>query len=198
MAKRTAIAPAGEGGGSAGESKSPASAAPSEDLESLRSQVKISNEERDQYLALLQRTRADFENYQKRKERDLAQERRYALAPFARELLPVLDNLQRALESARVAEKTPLAEGVNLLSQLLDTCERFGITPADALGQPFDPNLHESVGERSVADVDPGTVVEIRQPGYRMHDRVLRPPQVIVAAEPMPGPVVTSTVNRAS
>src|SRR3954463_5902335 len=115
MAKRTAIAPAGAGGRSAGESNSPVAAAPSEELESLRNQVKIASDERDQYLALLQRTRADFENYQKRKERDLAQERRYALAPFARELLPVLDNLQRAVESARLAEETPLAEGVNLV-----------------------------------------------------------------------------------
>src|SRR6476661_2105770 len=93
-----------------------------EDLESLRSRVTVAEQQRDEYLTLLQRTRADFENYQKRVQRDLADERRYSQAPFARELLPVRDNLQRALEAARQqAEKDPLVQGVALVyAQLLD------------------------------------------------------------------------------
>src|SRR5207249_10610494 len=141
-----------------------------------------------EYRALLQSTRADFESCQKRIQRDLAQERRYALAVFARELLPAVDNLQRALDGARQqAEKGPLAQGVALVqSQLLEIGERFGVTPIDALGRPFDPNLHESVRLQPRNDVDPGTVVEVLEPGYRLQERALRPAKVVVAAAPTP------------
>jgi molecular chaperone GrpE len=159
-----------------------------EDLESLRSRVTVAEQQRDEYLALLQRIRADFENYQKRNQRDLAEERRYAHAAFARELLPVLDNLRRALDAARQqAEKGPLVQGVALVqSQLLEIFGRFGVTPIDALGQPFDPNLHEGVQQQPRTDVAPGTVVEVLEPGYRLHERVLRPARVVVAAPPTP------------
>jgi molecular chaperone GrpE len=117
-------------------------------------------------------------------QRDLAEERRHAHAPFARELLPVLDNLQRALEAARQQGETgPLVQGVALVqSQLRDVFARFGITPIDALGQPFDPNLHEAVMQVPRDDVAPGTVVQVLEPGYRLHERVLRPARVAVAA----------------
>jgi molecular chaperone GrpE len=135
------------------EPDSQAASAVLEDLVSLRDRVAVAEQRRDEYLALLQRTRADFENYQKRIQRDLAEERRYAHAAFARELLPVLDNLQRALEAARQAqERGPLTQGVNLVqAQLLDIFRRFGITPIDALNQPFDPMLHEAVQSESCA-----------------------------------------------
>src|SRR5262245_51310810 len=84
-----------------------------EDLESLRNRVGAAEQQRDEYLALLRRTRADFENYQKRSQRDLAEERRYAHAAFTRELLPALDNLKRALDAARQqAEEGPRVQGV--------------------------------------------------------------------------------------
>jgi molecular chaperone GrpE len=145
-------------------------------------------QKRDEYLALLHRTRADFENYQKRVQRELAEARRYCHAEFARELVPALDNLRRAVDAARLADRTdPLAEGVALVhSELLGAFGRFGITPIDALGQPFDPATHEAVMRRPEADVRPGTIVEVLEPGYRLHDRVLRPARVAVAvpAEP--------------
>jgi molecular chaperone GrpE len=173
------------------EAESPepqAASAVLEDLESLRNRVGAAEQQRDEYLGLLRRTRADFENYQKRIGRDLAEERRYAHAGFARELLPVLDNLQRALEAARQeGEKGPLIQGVTLvLSQLLDILRRFNITPIDAQGQPFDPNVHEAVQQQPRTDVAPGTVVRVLEPGYRLHDRVLRPARVVVAAPPTP------------
>jgi molecular chaperone GrpE len=157
-----------------------------EDLEALRNRVGAAEQQRDLYLALLQRTRADFENYQKRMQRDLAEERRYAHAAFARELLPILDNLQRALDAARQeGEKGPLIQGVTLVqTQLLDIFRRFGITPIDAQGQPFDPRLHEAVLEEPRADVPAGTVLRVLEPGYRLHDRILRPARVVVAASP--------------
>src|SRR5438270_328326 len=128
--------------------ESPAEAtAPRQDLESLRSQLAAAERQREEYLALLRRTRADFENFQKRVQRDGEQERRFAQAPFARELLPALDNLQRALDAARQqGEQGPLVQGVALVqSQLSDILRRWGITTIHALGQPFDPNLHEAV-----------------------------------------------------
>jgi molecular chaperone GrpE len=155
--------------------------------EPLRNRVTAAEKQRDEYLSQLRRTRAEFENYQKRVHRDLADERRYAHAALARDLLPVLDNLQRALDAARqVGEQGPLAEGVNLvLAQQLDILRRFGVTPIDALGQPFDPQIHEAVLQEPGSDAAPGTVVRVLEPGYRLHERVLRPPKVVVAA-PIP------------
>jgi molecular chaperone GrpE len=163
-----------------------AAAAVLEDLESLRNRLGAAEQQRDEYLDLLRRTRADFENYQKRVHRDLAEERRYAQAPFARELLPVLDNLQRALEAARYeGEKGSLVHGVTLVqSQLLDIFRRFGVSPIDPLGQLFDPNVHEAVLLEPRTDVAAGTVVQVLEPGYRLHERILRPAKVAVAAEP--------------
>jgi molecular chaperone GrpE len=161
-----------------------ASSAVIEDLDALRSRLSALEEERDSYLALLQRTQADFDNYQKRIQRDLAQERRYACAPLVREELPVLDNLQRALAAARQAgEEGPLVQGVTMVqSQLAEILRRFGIVPINPQGQPFDPMQHESVLEEPRSDVDPGTVVRVLETGYRLHDRMLRPARVVVAA----------------
>jgi molecular chaperone GrpE len=157
-----------------------------DDLESLRNRLAAAGQQRDENFALLQRTRADFENYQKRVQRGLADERRYAHGDFALALLPVLDNLQRALEAARQQpESGPLAQGVALVeTQWLDLLNRFGILPIDALDQPFDPNLHEGVMQQPRSDVAPGTVIDVLQPGYRLHERVLRPARVVVSAPP--------------
>ncbi|HEV3443882.1 MAG TPA: nucleotide exchange factor GrpE [Gemmataceae bacterium] len=165
------------------EPEQEAASAVLEDLEALRNRLGLVEQQRDEYLALLKRTRADFENYQKRIQRDLAEERRYAYAPFVRELLPVVDNLQRALDAAQQqGEKGPLVQGVSLiLSQLLEIFNRFGIKAIDPLGQRFDPNLHQAVLQEPRPDLTPGTVVRVLEPGYRLHDRVLRPAKVVVA-----------------
>jgi molecular chaperone GrpE len=186
MADRTTTASSGGERPGGEEPEAQAASAVLEDLDSLRSRVAVAEQQRDQYLALLQRTRADFENYQKRVQRDLAEERRYAHGAFARELLPVLDNLQRAMEAARQQGETgPLVQGVALVqSHLLDLLGRFGVTPIGALDQPFDPNVHDGVLQQPRTDVTPGTVVEVLEPGYRLHERVLRPARVVVAAPP--------------
>jgi molecular chaperone GrpE len=157
-----------------------------EDAGSPRDRLGAAERERDEYLGLLQRTRADFENYQKRVQRDLAEERRHAHAPLARELLAVLDNLQRALDAARGdGEGGALTQGVTMVqSQLLDVFRRFGITPIEAQGQPFDPMVHEAVLQQPRPDMAPGTVTQVIEPGYRLHERVLRPARVAVAAAP--------------
>lgn len=146
------------------------------DLETLR-------EERDKFLGLLQRTQADFENYQKRNQRERDQERRYWYAPLALDLLPVLDNLERALAAAKqVNESGPLVQGVQMvLSQFLDLLKRYGVTPIEAEGKAFDPNRHEAVMQQP-ADVPPNHVVQVLERGFMLHDRVLRPAKVIVSA----------------
>jgi len=160
------------------------------DLETLRGQVATAEQQRDEYLAQLQRVQADSENYRKRVQRDQAEERRYAPAPLLSALLPVLDNLQRALDAARQqGEDGPLVKGVALVhSQMLEIFGRFGITPINAQGRPFDPNLHEAVMQQPRADATPGTVVEVLEPGYLIYDRILRPAKVVVAAPPTPAP----------
>jgi molecular chaperone GrpE len=151
-----------------------------EDLESLRTRAT----ERDQFLSLLKRTQADFENYQKRNQREREQERRYAAATMAIDLLPVLDNLERATAAAQQAGETgPLVQGVSMVhGQLIDLLRRHGITPIDALGQSFDPNLHSAVMQKPSSDVAPNTVVQVLEQGFMHHDRVLRPSRVVVSA----------------
>jgi molecular chaperone GrpE len=157
-----------------------------EDLETLRNRAASAEQQRDQFLALVQQTRADFENYQKRVQRDLAQERRYAQKPLALDLLAALDNLERATAAAKQARETgPLVQGVAMVhSQLLDALRRHGITRIEALGKPFDPNLHQAVMQQPSAEQPPGTVVQVLEQGFMLHDRVLRPATVAVSKAP--------------
>jgi molecular chaperone GrpE len=140
------------------------------------------SQERDQYLDLLRRTQADFENYQKRMQREMQQERRYALCPLAADLLPILDNLSRAVAAAQQAgEKGPLVQGVAMVQALfVDVMKRHGIVPIEALNQPFDPNLHQAVMQRP-SDQPANTVIDVVQQGFMIHDRVLRPAAVVVS-----------------
>jgi molecular chaperone GrpE len=150
-----------------------------EDFETLRTKA----EERDQFLALLKRTQADFDNYQKRNQREREQEYRYRHESLARDLLPVIDNLERAVAAAKQAnEQGPLVQGVNMvLSQFLDLFKRHGIMPIEAQGQPFDPNLHTAVMQQPSSDVPPNTVVQVLERGFKIHDRVLRPASAVVS-----------------
>jgi molecular chaperone GrpE len=148
-----------------------------EDLDEL---VKV-GAQRDEYLALAQRTQADFENYRKRVARDsgLAQER--GVAKLARELLPALDNLDRALEAA--AEEDPLLEGVRLVrSELAAALGRVGIESFSPAGEAFDPAQHEAIVQQPVEGAEHGTVTEVYQPGYRLNGTIIRPARVVVAA----------------
>src|SRR5438874_3246496 len=147
------------------------------DLEELKGKLEAAQQDRDQFLNLLQRTRADFENYQKRLQRELSQERRYAYAPVVLDLLPVLDNLDRAMQAAAKAnESGPLVQGVALVqSQVLELLKRHGISRIEAKGQPFDPNTHQAVMQQPSNDVPPNTVLDVLEDGYMIHDRVLRP-----------------------
>jgi molecular chaperone GrpE len=158
-----------------------------DELTPLQTRLQAAEQARDQYLDLAQRTRADFENYQKRVARDLTVERRFAQAPLAADLLGPLDNLDRATAAAQQAgEKGPLVQGVALVqAQLLDILRRHGITRTEALGKPFDANLHEAVMQQPSTDQPPMTVLQVLEPGYLIHERVLRPARVIVSTAPV-------------
>jgi len=157
-----------------------------EGTDGLQQRAEKAELERDQYLALLKSTRADFENYQKRVLRDQATERKYAYTSFAGDLIPLLDNLNRAIEAAKKAgDNSPLSQGVAMVQAMfLDVLRRHGITPIEAKGQPFDPNVHQAVVKQPTTTVPANTVVEAIEQGFRIHDRVLRPAQVIVAVAP--------------
>ncbi len=138
---------------------------------------------RDEYLALAQRTQADFENYRKRVAREAAAAQERGMSGLAKELLPAIDSLQRAIESA--AEEDPLLEGVRLArSELLAGLARAGIECYSPIGEPFDPSLHEAVATAPQPEggSPSGTVVEVYQAGWRLRDSVLRPARVVVAA----------------
>jgi molecular chaperone GrpE len=142
--------------------------------------VRVSGE-RDEYLALAQRTQADFENYRKRVAREsaLAQER--GVVKLAKELLGALDNLDRALDAA--AQDDPLLDGVRLVrAELGSALARVGVESFSPAGEAFDPALHEAMAQQPVEGADSGTVVEVYQPGYRLGANVIRPARVVVAA----------------
>lgn len=142
--------------------------------------------ERDQYLDMAQRARAEFENYQKRSQKDRELERKYAYTPLLFDLLPVFDNLERTLQAAQQAGASgPLVQGVAMVqSQFLEQLKRHGIRRIDAQDQPFDPNLHQAVLQQPSADHEPNTVIQVLEQGFLNHDRVLRPAKVIVSTNP--------------
>ncbi len=136
---------------------------------------------RDEYLDLVQRIQADFENYRKRAAREQERLVAHAHERLVRELLPVLDDLERALEAAERHEEAALVDGVKLVEQSLrKALQREGLAEIETTGQ-FDPHVHEAVLTQARDDAEPGSVLEVLQRGYRVGDRVVRPARVIVA-----------------
>ena len=137
--------------------------------------------ERDAYLADLQRVAADYENFRKRAARDQERLVAHAHERLVRELLPVLDDLERTLEAAERHEEAALVEGVRLVERSLRSAlEKEGLREIEATGV-FDPHVHEAVMTQPSDRAEPGSVVEVLQRGYRIGDRVVRPAKVIVA-----------------
>ena len=135
--------------------------------------------EPENYLELAQRIQADFENYRKRAAREAAAAGERAKSGLIRELLPVVDNLERALVSAEEGEQH-LAEGVRLVhSELIAVLERNGIHQFDPAGDRFDPTEHEALSVRE--DGEPGMVLDVVEKGYRANGTVLRPARVVVS-----------------
>ena len=142
----------------------------------------------DRYL----RAAADLENLRKRQRREIDDAKLESKGRVLKEMLPVVDNLERAIEHAtNQAGTNPIVEGVQLvLRQFLTAFERLDVTPIEAAGQPFDPNLHEAISQME-SEAPPGTVVQVLQRGYKSGDRLLRPALVVVAKS-KPAPVSDS------
>jgi molecular chaperone GrpE len=136
---------------------------------------------RDEYLKDLQRLAAEYENYRKRAARDQERLVGHANERLVRELLPVLDDLERTLEAAERHEEAALVEGVRLVEQSLrKALEKEGLVEIETNGS-FDPHVHEALMTQAREDVDAGSVLEVVQRGYRLGDKVVRPARVIVA-----------------
>jgi molecular chaperone GrpE len=138
--------------------------------------------ERDEYLDLARRAQADFENYRKRAARETAAAGERAKSGLVRELLPVVDNLERALASAQPDEQH-LAEGVRLVhSELIAVLERNGVQQFDPRGERFDPGEHEALSMRDQDGAESGVVLDVVEKGYRANGTVLRPARVVVSS----------------
>lgn len=153
-----------------------------ESVENLELAVAELKAKHDQLL----RTAASYDNSRRRAERELDDTRRFAIERFAKRILPVSDSLRRALEAARKPSGLDaLVEGVEMVvKQLDDALATEGVTPVPAVGEPFDPNLHEAVAQQPAADVPENTVIAELQRGYRLNDRLLRASSVLVSVAP--------------
>ncbi len=131
----------------------------------------------------LLRLAADFDNYRKRARREKEEFQKIATERLLRDILPVGDNLDRALSHAPAND--PVATGVRMVSkQLLDVLASYGVRPFDSLGKAFDPEQHEALSQAPAGDAQPGSVLEEIERGYMLHDRLLRPAKVVVAVAP--------------
>jgi molecular chaperone GrpE len=132
--------------------------------------------------ARYQRLAADFENYKRRTRQELADRTQYANEELLRKLLPILDNLRRALDHVPEGTDRNWLDGLKLVvRQFEDTLQAQGLTPIPAVGEKFDPSKHEAIAREETDEHEEGTIVEEMQPGYRLHERVLRPTLVKVA-----------------
>jgi molecular chaperone GrpE len=164
----------------------PAHSQPSAQLaEEVSAELRAAQEETRETFARYQRLAADFENYKRRTRQEMAERTQYANEELLRKLLPVLDSFKRLLEHAPEGIDPAWFEGAKLVARQFEaTLEAQGLSPIQALGQKFDPAQHEAIAREETNDHEEGTVIEEMQPGYRLHDRVLRPTLVKVAQPP--------------
>jgi molecular chaperone GrpE len=168
------------------------------DLEELTAKA----EKADEYLDLAKRTKADFENYRKRAAREAAVAQERGIVKLAKELLPAVDNLDRALQAAEATTQSQtrsqhpgnprttndngtatLVSGIKLVhDDVIAALARAGVEGFSPQGERFDPQLHEAIAQQPVEGAEPGTVVEVYQRGYRLGEVVIRPARVVVAA----------------
>jgi molecular chaperone GrpE len=141
--------------------------------------------ERDLYYDQLQRSRAEFANYQLRAKNQADIDRQYMIASLVNDLLEVLDNFERALAAAKAAGSGPIVEGMDMVSrQLMSVLSKHGVEPIVSLGEPFDPARHEALVQQPDSTHPEGTVVAELIRGYSLKDRVIRPAKVAVSIKP--------------
>ncbi|MCA9069483.1 MAG: nucleotide exchange factor GrpE [Planctomycetaceae bacterium] len=159
-------------------------------IASLKEQLEAAVAERDENRNKWLRTEAELDNYRKRVQREAEELRKYQALSFVRDLLPGLDNLHRALQAAETSKNLDdLLKGLSMVTQQFDgILSQHSVKPIEAVGEPFDPNLHEAVQQFPSAEHPPMTVVQDLERGYILHDRVVRPSKVIVSSGPPESP----------
>ena len=162
--------------------ESPKDTAPQTPEEKIEKAEAEAKEAYDRFL----RASAELENYKKRTRKEMADFRKYANASLVKELLGVVDNLERAIESSNGSNKEgQLSEGLNLtLKELLKIFKEFHACPIEALGKPFDPCYHQAMMQQETTDQPENVVLNELQKGYMIHDRLLRPAMVVVSKSP--------------
>ncbi|NNG00500.1 MAG: nucleotide exchange factor GrpE [Desulfobacteraceae bacterium] len=162
----------------------PAAGKATDDGDSIEQKLETAqNEARENYDRLL-RVSAEFENYKKRTNREVSDFKRYANESLIRDLLSVVDNLERAIESAKqdISEEGALVEGVEMtLSEVVKIFEKHSVKPIESLGEEFDPCFHQAMMQEEVTDKPNNIVLKELQKGYLIHDRLLRPAMVVVS-----------------
>jgi molecular chaperone GrpE len=172
-------AEAGEAGSDASEASDDASPMDTPPIDELADAIEEGKRLKDQLL----RTAADFDNFRKRSRREVSEATERGREDLLKELLPVFDNLERATEHAKSAtDVSALSDGIDLvIKQFVDTLSKLGVERVEAVGQVFDPALHEAIQQVETATVAPGTVANQVQAGYKMGGRLIRPCMVVVA-----------------
>ncbi len=160
----------------------------SQDLDDAIARLQAMEQALEEQKNLYLRTLADFQNYRRRQQEEMERQRTLLLEALMEELLPILDNFERALQAAEATrELEPLLEGVKMTErQVKALLARYDIYPIEAVGKPFDPNLHEAIQRVETDEYEDGIIVDEVERGYRIGNRVLRPSRVIVAKRPEP------------
>lgn len=161
----------------------------SDSLATLQNELEAAKQEASKNLDLYLRERAELENARKRHVRDREDAIRFANDRLLKEMIPVLDNLERAIEHAEQNDNNNegLLEGVKMtINQFSKALDSFGVKPINAVGEIFDPNLHQAMGHVESKEQEPNTVINEFQKGYLLHERLLRPSLVMVAKKPEP------------
>jgi molecular chaperone GrpE len=174
--------------GKPGGAPSPAAPSGESTTEPMEQRLAALEAERNDTRERMLRIAAEFENYKKRVKREMVEADSKAREAVLRDMLEVIDNLERAVSASNAAGGDPkaLQQGVQLVLRLFQSkLERHDVKPFEAKGQPFDPRLHDAISQLATADVPPGSVVNEVQRGYRIGDRLLRPAMVAVATSPL-------------
>jgi molecular chaperone GrpE len=161
-------------------------------VEPLSAELDALKAERDKLREQLLRTAADFDNFRKRSKRDLDDARERSKGDLVRDLLPVFDNLERAVSSTTPSSDVKsVVDGIRMVLKLFeDSAERLGLHRITAVGERFDPALHEAIQQLETAEHSPGTIVREVVAGYRFGERLVRPAMVVVARKPTSTPTV--------
>lgn len=174
------------GGSSELDSSAEAKAVAADDSVASAETAKLTADLEELRQTLLRR-QADFENYKKRLEKERFEDNKRATARVVENLIPVIDGFEHALAAHREAEYENYRKGFELIyRQLLDNLAKLGVERIEPVGKPFDPHLHQALDRAETADHADGTILQVFQPGYLFHGRVLRPAMVRVAVHPSP------------